>query len=83
MNEAAALMDNALTEDSRPVMPRYARLQHDKTRGRWVPWCPSACSSGRHRGRDPSHVRRRAHARRHHRRTRQQYVADRDTIGTT
>ena len=36
MNEAVAVMDNALTEDSRPVLPRYARLHHDKTRGRWV-----------------------------------------------
>ena len=37
--EAVAIMDDdnkTLTEASRPVLPRYARLQHDKTRDRWV-----------------------------------------------
>lgn len=34
--EASAQMDDPLSEDSRPVLPRHARLHHDKVRGRWV-----------------------------------------------
>ncbi len=36
MAEVAAVTNKALDEDSRPVLPRYARLHFDKARDRWV-----------------------------------------------
>ena len=36
MNEAAVAVNPTIDESSRPALPRYARLQFDQTRDRWV-----------------------------------------------
>jgi pyrroloquinoline quinone biosynthesis protein D len=36
MTAAARMARVAIEESSRPVLPRYARLRFDETRGRWV-----------------------------------------------
>jgi len=36
MGEPAAAMNPTIAEESRPVLPRYARLHFDKARDRWV-----------------------------------------------
>jgi pyrroloquinoline quinone biosynthesis protein D len=36
MTAATALVTPTIAEDSKPVLPRYARLHFDKARDRWV-----------------------------------------------